>query len=171
MSIHTKKSGTVTEIAPRLKRNGAIVTPFSGWAKKDGVLVKVWDKYALEPIDFIVSEEAALGSYGATSWNGAKVTLDLTSHLIPRKADGTIVLTTALSTGASAMIATADVETLGESSLTIEAGQEAATVYLLPVYGTSGSYNVNFTVSANGITIAATTKGYYVRCASGGGQN
>lgn len=171
MSIYAKKSGTVTEIVPRLKRNGAIVTPSSAWTKKDGVLTKVWDKYALEPIDFIVSEEAVSGWYGGTSWNGAKVTLDLTSHLIPRKADGVIVLTTALSTGASAMIATTNAASLGESSLTIEADQEVTTVYLLPVYGTSGSYNVNFTVSVNGIIIAATTKGYYVRCARGGGQN
>lgn len=47
MSIYTNKSGTVTEIAPRLKRNGAIVTPFSAWTKMDGALKKVWDRYQL----------------------------------------------------------------------------------------------------------------------------
>lgn len=47
MSIYAKKSGTITEIAPRIKQNGAIVTPSSAWTKKDGVLKKVWDRYPL----------------------------------------------------------------------------------------------------------------------------
>ena len=42
MSIHAKKDGAVVSLQPRVKHNGIIKTPLTGWAKKDGELVQIW---------------------------------------------------------------------------------------------------------------------------------
>ena len=50
MSIHAKKDGAVVSLQPRVKHNGVIKTPLSVWAKKDGVVGKVWDAFDVRSI-------------------------------------------------------------------------------------------------------------------------
>ena len=94
MSIYAKKSGTVTEIVPRLKRNGAIITPFSAWTKKDGVLKKVWDRYPyVKPLRIITEElESGVWYYNASRRRGARIMVDLTDTRIPTTDAGQIII-------------------------------------------------------------------------------
>lgn len=43
MSIHSKHNGARVELSPRVKHNGVIKVPLTGWTKKDGALVKIWE--------------------------------------------------------------------------------------------------------------------------------
>lgn len=42
MSIYGISGGSVVRLAPRVKHNGVIKTPATGWAKQGGVLKKIW---------------------------------------------------------------------------------------------------------------------------------
>lgn len=44
MSIKLKLGNEIGSISPRVNHNGAIQTPLSVWAKKGGVVGKVWER-------------------------------------------------------------------------------------------------------------------------------
>lgn len=51
MAIYGKSGGTVKKLEPRVKHNGAIKTPTTGWVKQNGVLKKIWQAFV--PVESI----------------------------------------------------------------------------------------------------------------------
>lgn len=51
MSIFGKINGAKVSLAPRVKHNGVVKTPVSGWTKQNGVLKKIWSSYAPSAAD------------------------------------------------------------------------------------------------------------------------
>lgn len=45
MAIYGKSGGTVKKLEPRVKHNGVIKTPATGWVKQNGVLKKIWQAF------------------------------------------------------------------------------------------------------------------------------
>lgn len=45
MTIYGKSGGAVKELSPRVKHNGVIKTPVSGWTKQNGVIKKIWSSF------------------------------------------------------------------------------------------------------------------------------
>lgn len=45
MAIYGKSGGTVKKLEPRVKHNGVIKTPTTGWVKQNGVLKKIWQAF------------------------------------------------------------------------------------------------------------------------------
>lgn len=45
MAIYGKSGNTVKKLEPRVKHNGVIKTPVSGWTKQNGVLKKIWQAF------------------------------------------------------------------------------------------------------------------------------
>lgn len=52
MAIYGKSGGTVKKLEPRVKHNGVIKTPATGWVKQNGVLKKIWQAFV--PVESIV---------------------------------------------------------------------------------------------------------------------
>lgn len=88
MSIKLNLGNEIIDCSPHVKHNDVIKTPLSVWAKKGGMVGKVWEK----PLKFIVAEEAWTVS-GTGTFPGAKVTLDLSNPRIPRNSDGSFKIT------------------------------------------------------------------------------
>ena len=51
MAIYGKSGGTVKKLEPRVKHNGVIKTPTTGWVKQNGVLKKIWQAFV--PVESI----------------------------------------------------------------------------------------------------------------------
>ena len=51
MAIYGKSGSTVKKLEPRVKLNGVIKTPVSGWTKQNGVLKKIWQAFV--PVESI----------------------------------------------------------------------------------------------------------------------
>lgn len=45
MAIYGKSGSTVKKLEPRVKHNGVIKTPTTGWVKQNGVLKKIWQAF------------------------------------------------------------------------------------------------------------------------------
>ena len=126
MSIYTNKSGTVTEIAPRLKRDSAIVTPLSAWTKKDGVLKKVWDRYLLTthviefvPTRVLISELSVKDWHADIEIHKVHVELNLTPQTLgmyPNGNSGKYTVTVALPNN-GVLFEPSDGELFGDTSM------------------------------------------------------
>lgn len=133
MSIKLNLGSEIYACSPRVKHNGTIQTPLSVWAKKGGVVGKVWER----PLKLIVAEEAWTVS-GTGTFPGAKVTLDLSDPRIPRNSDGSFTITvTAHRTNGSGNPAgciQTDLEygVSNSGSVTIPAGTDSVALF---VYG------------------------------------
>lgn len=89
MSIYTKQNGALVQLTPRVKHNGAIKTPLSVWTKKDGALVKVWEK----PYNIIIAESASgVCTQNTARRRGAHITVDLTDTRIPTTDAGQVII-------------------------------------------------------------------------------
>ena len=133
MSIKFNLGGEIIDCSPRVNHNGTIQTPLSVWAKKGGVVGKVYER----PLKLIVAEEAWTVS-GTSTFPGAKVTLDLSDPRIPRNSDGSFKITVTAhrtngSGSPSGCVQTGLEYGVGNDSfVTIPAGTETVSVF---VYG------------------------------------
>ena len=69
MSIKLKLGNEIGSISPRVKHNGAIKTPLSVWAKKGGVVGKVWDAFAVKSITVQNITDIIIEGGGTTNLN------------------------------------------------------------------------------------------------------
>lgn len=94
MSIKFNLGGEIIDCSPRVKHSAAIKTPLSVWAKKDGVLKKVWDRYSyVKPLRIITEElESGVWYFNASRRRGARIMVDLTDARIPTTDTGQIII-------------------------------------------------------------------------------
>ena len=89
MSIKFNLGGEIIDCSTRVNRNGAIKTPLSIWAKKGGVVGKVWEK----PYNIITAEvESGVYYYISSRRRGARITVNLTDTRIPTTDTGQIII-------------------------------------------------------------------------------